>query len=115
MRLVRFGTSAGRASALGAGGLALTAANVPTGGAPTEGVPRLDVSLAGDPASLAVGQRVTYTAIITNNGGPAAAPFLVDTLPNSMVYQSATGSVDGPCTVSGKVVTCPLGVQMDKD
>jgi uncharacterized repeat protein (TIGR01451 family) len=61
-----------------------------------------------------VGQRATYTVVVTNNG-PTPAPRVVitDTLPTGLTYVSGTGA-GVTCSAVGQVVTCtapePLGV-----
>ena len=61
-----------------------------------------------------VGQRATYTVIVTNNGPtPAPGVVITDTLPAGLTYVSATGA-GVTCPAVGQVVTCvasePLGV-----
>ncbi|HYO84965.1 MAG TPA: isopeptide-forming domain-containing fimbrial protein [Dermatophilaceae bacterium] len=64
--------------------------------------------------SFQVGQRATYTVLVTNNGPtPAPGVVITDTLPAGLTYVSATGS-GVACAAVGQVVTCtaadPLGV-----
>ena len=55
---------------------------------------------------VVVGEKVTYTLIVTNNGESDATGVVVtDTLPDGLSYLSD----DGGCTVSNQVVTCDLG------
>lgn len=57
--------------------------------------------------SMQVGQRATYTMVVTNNGPyTEAGPITVtDTLPAGMSYVSASG-VNWTCGASGQLVTC---------
>jgi uncharacterized repeat protein (TIGR01451 family) len=58
---------------------------------------------------VAVGQRLTYTMVITNNGPDAATGVtLTDPLPDGITILSATAT-QGNCTVTGSIVTCNLG------
>ncbi len=65
---------------------------------PVPPVADLSISKTGDPASVRIGQRITYTLTVTNNG-PNQAPdvTVTDDLPNEVSFVSATPSV-GNCS-----------------
>jgi uncharacterized repeat protein (TIGR01451 family) len=70
-----------------------------------------DLSLvkADSPDPVKVGDVLTYTLTATNGGpGGASAVTVVDTLPVSVDFQSASAS-QGTCTEASGVVTCVLG------
>ncbi len=75
------------------------------GAAPTSA--DLGVTLAGAPATVAVGQPVTFTAQVTNAGPDSAVgATLTDPLPAGLDFVSAPGcSYDD----TARTVTCPLG------
>jgi len=55
---------------------------------------------------VVVGEKVTYTLMVTNNGESDATGVVVtDTLPGGVSYLSD----DGDCTVSNQVVSCDIG------
>ncbi len=59
-----------------------------------------------DTDPVQVGDKVTYTLLVTNNGDDDATNVTVtDTLPTGVSYLSD----DGDCSVSGQVVNCNLG------
>ena len=61
---------------------------------------------ASDP--VGVGELLTYTLTVANNGPTAASGVTVtDTLPASVVFDAASAS-HGSCVESGGVVTCDL-------
>jgi uncharacterized repeat protein (TIGR01451 family) len=63
------------------------------------------ITKTGSPASVTVGQNVTYTVTVTNNGPTNASGVVVtDTLGAGLTLVSATG-----CTQAGAVLTCALG------
>src|SRR5262249_8068428 len=66
-----------------------------------------DLSLTGSaPGSVTLGQDVTYSFTVTNNGTEGATGVtLTDTLPAGVTFVSATGGV----TPVGGVLTFPLG------
>jgi len=69
----------------------------------------LAVTKSDSPDPVLVGQELTYTVGVQNNG-PSAAPgvSLSDTLPAGVTFTSATPS-QGTCSQSAGTVTCPLG------
>ncbi|KAF8062665.1 LEC14B protein [Scenedesmus sp. PABB004] len=67
----------------------------------------LVVRKTGPTSLIAVGQDITYTIVVTNNGNAAANnAVLVDTLTAPLSPKSVTPS---SCTIAGLVVTCALG------
>jgi uncharacterized repeat protein (TIGR01451 family) len=74
-----------------------------TGSAPTD----LVVTKSGTPNPVEVGQTLTYTIIVTNEGPlDATGVTIEDTLPAAFTLTSV--SVAG-CTQVGTVLTCPVG------
>jgi uncharacterized repeat protein (TIGR01451 family) len=68
----------------------------------------VDLQLTGSPGTVNVGQQVTYTATVTNNGsGPAASVAFQDLLPGKASFGSASPS-QGSCS-GNPVVLCNLG------
>jgi uncharacterized repeat protein (TIGR01451 family) len=68
----------------------------------------LEITKAG-PADGLVGQQMTYTLTVRNNGPSAATGVTtVDSLPASVSYVSASAS-QGTCTLTGTTVRCTLG------
>jgi uncharacterized repeat protein (TIGR01451 family) len=68
---------------------------------------------AVDPVT--VGDDITYTVTVSNNGPDAASGVVVtDTLPGGVTYQSATPD-QGSCSEAGGVVTCNLGAILNGD
>jgi uncharacterized repeat protein (TIGR01451 family) len=66
----------------------------------------LRVTKTVDDSSPRVGDVVTYTLVLTNDGpAPAADATLKDVLPSGVTFLSA----DAPCTVAGSTVTCAFG------
>ncbi|MDP2774641.1 MAG: hypothetical protein Q8O61_13900, partial [Nocardioides sp.] len=64
------------------------------------------VTKSVDDNSPRVGDVVTYTLVVTNDGpAPASDVVLRDVLPSGVTFVSA----DAPCTVSGATVTCAFG------
>jgi len=70
----------------------------------------LGVTMTGAPSPAFVGNTLTYTITVRNNGPSAATGVTaVDTIPDKQAsYQSATAS-QGTCSLSGKKVTCSIG------
>jgi uncharacterized repeat protein (TIGR01451 family) len=69
----------------------------------------LDVSLTGSPTSVKVGDQVTYTAKITNNGPDQATNVtLRNWLPGKAIFVSATPG-QGSCAGTKPYVLCSVG------
>ena len=68
----------------------------------------LEVTLTGLPEALPVGQQITYTALISNNGpDPATNIIVTDSLPEELILISAIPS-QGNCEISGSL-SCNVG------
>ncbi len=68
----------------------------------------LTVSKTDSPHSVMVGQKLTYTVVVTNNGPELATwVMLTDTLPSTVSFVSSSAS-QGSCSGS-RVITCSLG------
>ncbi len=66
----------------------------------------LAVTKTDSPDPVYVGQPLTYTIIVTNNGPSLATGVKVtDTLPVGVVFSSVTS----PCIPAGSIITCDLG------
>lgn len=79
-----------------------TAVNPPTASAD------LALSASGQPASVQVGQAITYTAQVNNKGPDSAVNVsVVDPLPAGLSYRSASAT-QGTCSLTSAVV-CDLG------
>jgi len=71
----------------------------------------LDISVikTDAPDPVTVGNNLTYTIVVSNNGPETGTGVtLTDTLPSSVTYVSAT-STQGTCSRSGSTVTCSIG------
>ncbi len=69
----------------------------------------LSVSKTDSPDPVQIGQPLTYTVRVTNNGPDAAAGVvLVDHLPNGTAYVSASSS-QGTCSHASGNVSCSIG------
>jgi uncharacterized repeat protein (TIGR01451 family) len=67
----------------------------------------LSVTKSGSPAIGHVGQKLTYTIPVTNNGPDTANTVtLTDTLPKTTGFGSASATNGGTCTRSKMTVTC---------
>jgi uncharacterized repeat protein (TIGR01451 family) len=68
--------------------------------------PDLSVTKTDSPDPVAVGQELTYTLTVTNNGpGDATGVMLTDSLPANVTFQSASSG----CMHATGTVTCSLG------
>ena len=66
------------------------------------------IAMVGSPTTATVGNHLTYTITVSNNGpGPADAVTMNDTLPSGVAYVSSTHS-QGTCSGTS-TVTCNLG------
>ena len=69
----------------------------------------LSAVIVDNPDPVPVGDNLTYTVTVTNNGpADATGVTLTDTLPGSVTFVSATLN-QGTCTEAGGVVTCNIG------
>lgn len=74
-----------------------------------QGVADLSVVKTDQTDPVVVGQDLSYTLVVTNNGpSPATNVVLTDTLPAGVIFVSAIPS-QGTCTHNSGVVTCSLG------
>ena len=75
----------------------------------------LEVTKSDTVDPVTVGDPVTYTVTVTNNGPDGATGVtVIDTLPGEVTYVSATPS-QGSCSETGGVVTCSLGAIANGD
>jgi len=73
----------------------------------------LSVSKTSSASEVSVGEPLTYTVIVTNNGPSMVQGVTVtDTLPGDVVFDSATPSQGSGCSGTSTLV-CPLGVLND--
>lgn len=71
---------------------------------------RVSITDSPDPVTINDGQDITYTIVVSNDGGsPATSVILTDTLPAGLNFVSFTAT-QGSCTQSERVVSCNLGV-----
>ncbi len=69
----------------------------------------LSITKTDAPDPVFVGQNLVYTVTVTNNGPSSASSVsVVDTLPGSVTFVSATSS-QGSCSPSSGTVTCTIG------
>ncbi len=97
-------TNSATASAAGIDAITATATDT------VENPPELSVSKSDSPDPAVIGEPLTYTIDVANDGGPATDVVVTETLPDNVSFVSATftgGS--GTCSESGGVVTCDLG------
>jgi len=83
----------------------------PVRGGQTGPLGDLDISVTktASPDPVSVGNNLTYTVVVTNNGPETGTGVtLTDTLPSSVTYVSAS-STKGTPTKSGNTVTCSIG------
>ncbi|MGD0259138.1 MAG: protease pro-enzyme activation domain-containing protein [Verrucomicrobiota bacterium] len=88
--------------------LFLTPAACTNGGGECPGAD-LALGMIAQPSPVILGQNLTYTISVTNNGPSSAnSVFVTHELPSTVLFQSATSS-QGTCSQSGGLVTCNLG------
>lgn len=68
----------------------------------------LAVTKAAAPNPVDVGEELTYTIEVANNGGPATGATVTDTLPADVDFVSAEAT-QGSCAEAAGTVTCELG------
>ena len=69
----------------------------------------LEIAKTSSAATAVVGDQITYTLTVTNNGpSDATTATVIDDLPDAVTYVSATPS-QGSCVEASSVVTCNLG------
>lgn len=74
-----------------------------------QGIADLSITKTDQTDPVAVGQDLSYTLVVTNNGPSSATNVtLTDTLPSGVIFVSAVPS-QGTCSHTGGVVTCTLG------
>jgi len=83
----------------------------PVRGGHTGPLGNLDISVNKTdlPDPVTVGNNLTYTIVVTNNGPETATGVtLTDTLPAGVIYVAATSTL-GTCSRAGSTVTCNIG------
>lgn len=74
-----------------------------------QGIADLSIAKTDQTDPVVVGQDLSYTLVVTNNGpSPATNVVLTDTLPAGVIFISAVPS-QGSCSYAAGVVTCALG------
>jgi uncharacterized repeat protein (TIGR01451 family) len=69
----------------------------------------LAVTIKGAPSTVAQGDLVTYTIVVSNNGPDAPAVGVVDSLDPGLVVESASATL-GSCTLLSAGASCDLGL-----
>ena len=88
--------------------LFLTPAACANGGGECPGAD-LALGMIAQPSPVILGQNLTYTISVTNNGpSSATSVFVIHQLPSSVLFRSASSS-QGTCSQSGGIVSCNLG------
>jgi uncharacterized repeat protein (TIGR01451 family) len=112
--MVSQGTGNGKRRRWGAGALALTVATVATFAALAPNAAfgassDLALTKSDSPDPVRVGQQLTYTITVTDNGpGPVGSATVTDKLPQQVDFVRAT-STRGTCVRKSRTVTCELG------
>jgi thermitase len=71
--------------------------------------PNVSLALSAAPNPIKLRSKLTYTAIVTNNGNKSGTNVkLIDKLPNSLDYVSAS-TTRGSCKRSSSTITCTIG------
>jgi uncharacterized repeat protein (TIGR01451 family) len=71
----------------------------------------MTVTEAASPTTVGVGNNVTFTYTITNNGDLTTGILLTDVLPSTATFVSASSTNGGNCpTPTSSVLTCTVGV-----
>jgi uncharacterized repeat protein (TIGR01451 family) len=81
-----------------------------SGGVAASGTADVSVSIQSSPAQVQVGQNLTYTLTVINNGPTSARGVVVtDTLPAGVTYVSSTSTQGSAPTQASGVVTAAIG------
>ena len=84
--------------------------NIVDAGGPVFAPADLSLIHTDDPDPVPVGETLTYTLVVTNNGpSRATSVVLTDTLPANVAFGSATSSQGEACSQESGTVTCSLG------
>lgn len=79
------------------------------GSAAAPGTANLQIKKTDSPDPVRIGQQLTYTIGVENQGpSPATGVTVTDNLPKRVDFVSASGP-SGACAVQGGKVTCPVG------